>query len=192
MKWVVCFLKSKIFHYFLMTRLTDCVETFTGVLFHVYVGSVWMLFLDLYQCCVGPLRHTAMFKSSRTITWQFEYCLAVRECCRGFMHRLVSLERYGVTMSKHAFGGFYALMMLSGWFRLVCWSYWGGGAWPYMGCWGGCCCICICPGCCCTTKVPGGGCWATTGPPVTITVVWVYTQTNKTQNGNISAKLRQD
>ena len=44
---------DRVFHYYLVTRMTDWAQTLTGVLFHVCVGShkVRTLIFAIYQCC---------------------------------------------------------------------------------------------------------------------------------------------
>ena len=49
---------DRVFHYYLVTRMTDWAQTLTGVLFHVCVGShkVRTLIFAIYQCCGMALR----------------------------------------------------------------------------------------------------------------------------------------
>ena len=52
---------DRVFHYYLVTRMTDWAQTLTGVLFHVRVGShkVRTLIFAIYQCCGMALKSPA-------------------------------------------------------------------------------------------------------------------------------------
>ena len=66
---------DRVFHYYLVTRMTDWAQTLTDVLFHVCVGShkVRTLIFAIYQCC-GMALTISMCLWVCWRCWSFSLC----------------------------------------------------------------------------------------------------------------------